>query len=1076
MARNDDEIVFQETARGLWDELLATPGVRRGSRLFSEQERQAYRAWLVGEIVEAKKGRSQEAAAQAYPGFLESLCGDRSHNVQDEITREALSRLLHDRVLAAFDVEEWSDSRRPMPAKKDLKSRLPDAAKFLQFLSLLIRRGNAEGLWQWCPPSVPMLLAREPTPFTPEGMRGYRYVQIARKTFWIDLQRSTKLEGITAEGRILVSALLYGGLADIGALRELLRSLRRSTTVTYLSRAGISYLELELPLGRSGRRLRRWFPDPLSEILILRYRFSGDASETVTQKNVLEAMDAYLHSLPKWEGKYLRARSLLRWIPQTLRIELPQFLGAYATGTLLAHAVRPDRWLQLHGHRATTTSDLCLAEDAILRETPPTAAVTEVREALQSVPWLINLRKILRETDRRVVIKALADARVVGFSEPLSQMFYEWAEHLFKHGSAYRHRLSLRTIRRYVSRLAALMLQMLEPPSSIETFGDASWRQLYEDLLDSVETEHQRALVARAIREWHQYLVEKKDASPIPDQQLSSLTVDVVPDARILGMNEFEQVKTEIARGAHVERHVQLPTVLTLVAILGFRCGLRRMEALRLRLTDCHLEGVRATLLIRPFAERSLKSRNATRAIPVHALLEPQELQLLREWVQLRRKSGSPPEGYVFVLEEIGHNPISQEMAMSRIHEALRTVTGDPLMHFHHLRHSFASHLLWRLSLAQVPVDATPAVFFEEREAAGQLYQHLFGHSRSSRKLLYALTSLLGHSGPEVSAQHYVHNLDLILFVHLQDRIPKDVHSWCAFAHEIPQSSLYRIWKNNGMGGIVDRIRQAYVQRVKIPEIWMPDPEGKVQKRRRLFVDPLPLEDLWRILRLGLLADATSLGLEESALWDQLSEEYGLSAAQLQAMASKAKWIYALRGNMGLRHHAMKLTGAGGEVSLALPAKMRTKPDLAVYEQLVPFFWKSIEKDPRLVAEVLDKYLVQAWASHPGYFLGKSPDKPEDVMAFRELLFDWGVKPGQVAYVSYDPAERSVWRSRWRLALHLHKGITVEIRSLPEHQRAGEWLHVYPRFLKEGKTQAAAASPGFTYLLVMAAIFLAGKI
>ncbi|MCE5361130.1 MAG: hypothetical protein JJ714_09170, partial [Acidithiobacillus sp.] len=673
--------------RDLWANTQGTPGVKRGTFLFKDSECKSYLLWLAVET-EASETLGKNDRTIPYQSFLESLQGLCPPKMVDENVRESLTQRLHDRILLTF---EPGDGGTPQLIHKknheqQLKSRLRGQAKFLQFLNLLIRLGNAQEVWQWCPPTVPMLLDREPTPFTPEGIEGYLFVQHVRKLLWKDLQSGRTPEGLAAEGRILISALLYGGLGEVAALRELHKALRVGAPLNYFPRLGWSFLDLEIPMGRGGMRLRRWLPDPLSEILILRYVPIRQPIDQYTTTDLLKAMNAYLRLLPKDQRKFLRARQLIRSVPQTLRIEQPQFLGAYASGDLTAHAVRSDRWWRLHGYEypgivasaISTGSPNGRGEDAPskaqeTRQDMPLEVAADVSEAIHTVPWLQSLRTILRGNNRAFALQRLDAKSREELPDLLSRLFYGWAERMLKHGSAYRHRLAMRTIRRYVSRLAALMLQLLEDSAAIETFRDSSWRQLYEDLLDHVETEHQRALLARAIREWHQYLVEENRAIPLPDQDLGGLAIDVVPDARIISLKEFIALKEVIARGRHVERHVHLPIVLTLIAILGFRCGLRRMEVLRLRIMDCHLTG-RATLLIRPFAERSLKSRNATRAIPIYALLEEEELNLLREWVLTREESGGQPQDYLFVLSEIGHNPISQETAMSRIHEALRLV------------------------------------------------------------------------------------------------------------------------------------------------------------------------------------------------------------------------------------------------------------------------------------------------------------------------------------------------------------------------------------------------------------------
>ena len=1074
---------YREQVQDLWETIQASPGAKRGSRLFHESEVERYRTWLKRETA-AADSLSRSGRKLPYRSFLRCLQGDEPPESVDDNSRESLTQQLHDRVLLLFAPEEEGNAAAAVKNRQEkvLKSRLRGQAKFLQFLNLLIRLGNAQKMWQWCPPSVPRLLDRESTPFTPDGLEGCRYVQAAKSLLWEDFRKGTRPDELVAEGRILLSALLFGGLGEMAALRELQKKLRGGAVLQYFPKPGWSFLDLEIPMGRGGKRLRRWFPDPLSEILFLHHNPSPKLLEESEKAEVLRAIDAYLHILPKLYGKYIRVRKLITAIPQSLLVDLPQFLAAYGAGSLTAHAVRPERWWRLHGYEWGSkdgegkSPGTDAEEEALSAENTQdarTGTIADVQEAIQTVPWIQSLRKILGNQNRSLALRELAATPMDARSDSLGRLFYGWAEHLLKHGSAYRHRLAMRTIRRYVSRLAALMAQLLEKSTEIKMFGDPSWRQIYEGLLDLVETEHQRAFLVRAIREWHQYLVERHLASPISDQELGGLAIDVVPDARIISEAEFAQVKWMIAQGRHRVYHAQLPTVLSLIAILGYRCGLRRMEVLRLRLMDCHLFG-RAMLLIRPFAERSLKSRNATRAIPLYVLLEPDELQLLSEWVQIREQSGAQDESYLFVLAEIGHDPISQEMAMSRVHEAMRQATGDERIHFHHLRHSFANQLLWRLSLSQIAPEALPHDLRDEQQAARQFVARLLGTRQQTRKHLYALTSLLGHSTPEITLNHYVHNLDLLLALHLRKQIPRGIgRDWQGFLSDIHQATIYRALAK-GMDGPLDLVRKQRKDRLRIPRDIEEVKEGP-RPRQTLEEGDLEsrMEEAWRMLLQGMVLQKENKGGED--VWERLAQESNFSGGQMRAMAAKAEEIFGLKGHRGQRHRPFELSTVGGRMQIDLPPKISRRVDREIYRQLLPSFWQSIQQDAGSVSWVLDSYLQQAWRDCPGYYLAKSVETPEDVQAFRDLLFDWGIKPGQIAYISYDPAERSFWRQRWRKALGLHKRISIDTRQLPDPDSARPWLHIYPRFPR-GKRGDLSASPGFSYLLIMGAIVLRGAL
>ncbi len=396
---------------------------------------------------------------------------------------------------------------------------------------------------------------------------------------------------------------------------------------------------------------------------------------------------------------------------------------------------------------------------------------------------------------------------------------------------------------------------------------------------------------------------------------------------------------------------------------------------------------------------------------------------------------------------------------------------GDERVHFHHLRHSFANQLLWRLTLGQLREDVLLRPWREDQRDAVQFVERLLGHSQQTRKHLYILASLLGHSGPEISLNHYVHTLDLLLALYLRAPMAASKSQWQAFLPELSQPTVYRVMAREEIEGLLSRLRTQYRDRVRIPDEKSPTRKSKrVQGARVGSLGEDRLEYLWQILLQGMVA----IKAGKAEVWDHLAESSPYSAAQLHAMVARAEEIYGMKGKRGPRHRQLELPASGGKMDISLPPRIRKKADRLIYQDLQPLFWKSLRQDPERVRQVLESYLRQAWRDLPGYFLARTVEEPEEAIAFRQLLFDWGIRPGQIVYVSYDPAQRSVWRQRWRDALGLHKGIVIDTRQLPDSESAKPWLHIYPKFLRQEKKVTELASPGFIYLLIMGAIVLGG--
>jgi hypothetical protein len=97
-----------------------------------------------------------------------------------------------------------------------------------------------------------------------------------------------------------------------------------------------------------------------------------------------------------------------------------------------------------------------------------------------------------------------------------------------------------------------------------------------------------------------------------------------------------------------------------------------------------------------------------------------------------------------------------------RVHLALRQVTGEPSLRFHHLRHAFANRVFvslmgaeggeaWQRIHAQLAFADVPA------EA---LRTALTGSPALETMTLHALATLVGHADLRTTFAHYIHVTD----------------------------------------------------------------------------------------------------------------------------------------------------------------------------------------------------------------------------------------------------------------------------------------------------------------------------
>jgi integrase len=182
--------------------------------------------------------------------------------------------------------------------------------------------------------------------------------------------------------------------------------------------------------------------------------------------------------------------------------------------------------------------------------------------------------------------------------------------------------------KRFVCRLGG------EDPAGLEPEAlAAAYDQVLEDSESSGESRGRRRQLREALKKWHFFLVTVHSMGKIHHTALFASADELVPvDASILTVDEYREILEHIRKHSPHKDHPELERTARILVVLGFRCGLRRMEALMLRVSDfCDSE--RPELLVRPWALRKLKTKNATRKLPLYALLDPEELGWVRAWV-----------------------------------------------------------------------------------------------------------------------------------------------------------------------------------------------------------------------------------------------------------------------------------------------------------------------------------------------------------------------------------------------------------------------------------------------------------
>ncbi|NRH29902.1 hypothetical protein [Pseudomonas sp. MS19] len=714
----------------------------------------------------------------------------------------------------------------------------------------------------------------------------------------------------TRIGLLLLSAAYYGALMDIPQLTALTQL--DLGQVIWIS--GIPEFRLRLSIrGQPEAENRQWFPDPITLSLLSRCTADlADNQSYLTRKDgKLKCIQAALVAgeiCPDNQPASLeRAFELLRIERQT---RLPQLLINYATrSNFVSHSVLSDSWQHLSGNAPAPRSE---------EKQKQKRKKHRFRRAQQNVPeWLTVLCRRIRK-------QQVSAVENVPRPQTLEALISGWAAILLHGRSFYGNTLQPKTVANYVRDVGVGLDNLLSADSVLDVSPDAL-EELYELMLEAQPTSSMRRNLAKGLLEFHGHL--QKTFSYPPISPYSLLGIGKTPqfvDAQIVSEEQYRLALRDLATGPLSQRSPRLAIVAQAMMIFGFRLGLRRNEALKLLRRDlqlCSLPDARAAavkrrhqnlkrlspdqltalelpinLHIRPHAQRSLKSRNSTRTLPVHVLLEPDELQLIERLAKLRddEELKSPYSEFLFCIPEFQTRWVSESALMPAIHDALRQVTGCSDMHYHHLRHSAATWLTFKLAASVFGVSQEAGLLFGEHTKTmkwlldTERLNREFLHSQeaATRRVIHITSAVLGHASPKTSLLHYVHCMPWLSALCWQWN-PEFWPSAHVIA-KIAQVSLPNKPDDPPAPGMHAEIR--HMQRI-IGRLKFYRRNNKVKARRPL-ISPQKNESGWALTRLNEISSMLAYEAYSESSGQSVNMDWvAFTEADRSAMLERARYI-----------------------------------------------------------------------------------------------------------------------------------------------------------------------------------------
>lgn len=604
--------------------------------------------------------------------------------------------------------------------------------------------------------------------------RGSAREQVAIKLYW---------------GRFFFSSVALGGLLDSAALLQL--PFCEGKEKRWQDQVWIELFTEELPEYVQAKRApRHWFPDPVSLILFKQLpplpveRCHDRDSTRRWVYGCLQDFLAYLsNSQQDQAGAHNLARHQLhdriqQWLCDATtywQLILPPFLVEHSRGQSGATAWTTSCWqrvLEKKSPPLPTSPDPEFASTVIqhLEKVTRNPTDAQIQSLYKDIKKTLHRStnqpeptwKSVHDRLRSLRDESLKISIVIGGL--LDWILSRYSQKEIKRSTAYQELTSLG--RSLLSELDESMLSDMEA---------TDFEAVYEAIVDQVTKPQTRSQKAEHLRRYHLHMVQLA-GWPSLYFSLDGQSGAPQADAHILMEEEYQSLYSALL-GAKDDPYCHMQLILL---ILGFRCGLRISETRGLRLEDIHYRGalavmnpganelgrLNATLLVRRNPFSRLKTDNAKRQLPLSLLLANHELaELLSYHQQQRCRAGSQRGCYLFADMATNTRPVDLERVQPSLHHLMRQVTGDHEMRYHHLRHSFATHLVQLFTGQDTPLTLPThwVASTNTGDSLPRLVAHVSPKTELSRKGLFAIAEWIGHASPGTTLCHYVHNLDHLL-------------------------------------------------------------------------------------------------------------------------------------------------------------------------------------------------------------------------------------------------------------------------------------------------------------------------
>lgn len=919
-----------------------------------------------------------------------------------------------------------------------------------------LEKGAKELGWDVHIPAPIGTYKRETPYFTRNAMFSLARFREFESRFLESLKRPVPEMHHIAFGYIAFSATVYGGLINrdwlIAWMKDPFNGLVYDHPIVWVEMYRSLTGKQKDPSDQGMAIHKRWFPDPLT--LLLMGKLHGLIAQAHYKRSdpwqyLLALMEHLEIPIP------IRPKSLAEFLEVAhTRVALysKTYLADYAAGKLKSASVSPEVWARIRSGKSLPIKSKASYIEAEHLRIQKKLSIPVSAVAMTPAIWGKLYEAIFPKESRSKAKRTSSAESKQNIYEFLDQHGYQlstlgwllaqWSINLlsYKRGVRKGSKIAASSVHTYVTTIAK-PLHIHLGDADIRGLSESEFYELYRDAIEQKPSEEIKKTTALRLSEFHEFLVQYWDVPPLDLSEFyrGHYKSELGVDANIICPSMYDAIIT--ALGGMTSQQPRQQLMLVLMTMLAQQCGLRRAEVMTLLCSDI-VGSYEPVLFIRhnPYAYK--KSDNAIRQVPLKAFLTHKEINLLKGWLLQRNNedgiSRDPQQTdnkrLLFCMPGEPRVPLDEESAFRTIHQAMRQVTQDQTVHFHTLRHSFASWFLFRMEASDdscwrpksVAALNSPYNSFR-RSVIEQARLHL--NAQVSRKSLYQLAQSCGHASPEMSLRHYVHTLDLTL----------GMSSWRPVSQ--PNLGNEALINLTGLGPArVYRIRQESGQEEWLASIYVPAAFKKLKHQFKddlskslkdvdtspVLIGPKPLG--WSMIQ-SIREDLQIQNMNEN----QLVQKYSIEPDELRQWIARADEICRMRTRSTAKHPTGKLRHRLDSDRL-FPTRPSSRYDIAMTDRIFDRYQRADEDRRKVIREGI-RCFIERYSLSSGDIRFTDKASARKYTAFLSAI---GIHSEEIRFIHYRGKgsasdEARVQLESWAKALSVPIG-QCELASSPPGQ------------------------------------------